>query len=127
MKSYLSCALILLFATIACNYTPDAIAVFIPGTYTRFHQEEFGPVYDTITIQKMEVLGSNYIIERTFRFQRMVDGKISPWENKTESSTATYNPESKQLYDNRFDKTMHFAPDKHQLLIGNAVYDKLNQ
>jgi hypothetical protein len=124
MKNYAVIILLLLSATIACNNAPDTVAVFIPGTYARFRQGEFGPVYDTLIIQKMESVGNNYSIERRFRFQRSVDGKKFPWENKTESSTATYNPDSKELYDNRFDKTMHFAPDKSQLLIGNAVYIK---
>jgi hypothetical protein len=127
MKQYSIAILFLLSANITCNIKPNTITDFMPGTYVKYNIGEFGPVYDTVRIQKIETVGNNYKIERKLRFQRTIDGKIFPWENKMENSTATYNPETKQLYDNRFDKIMHFAPDKQQLFIGSTVYHKLNK
>ena len=55
------------------------IADFIPVTYIRFSEHEFGKEYDTLVITDQSGL---YSIERRWKYERILDGQIIEPEYK---------------------------------------------
>ena len=66
----------------------DPIADFIPGTYIRFSEHEFGKEYDTLVIADQSGL---YSIERRWKYERILDGQIFGPEYKKTVMTGVLN------------------------------------
>ena len=69
----------------------EEIQQFIPGTYTRFSEHEFGKEYDTLIISLQSAAANEYRIVRRWKYERQVEGqKIEP-EYKIKASVAILN------------------------------------
>ena len=69
----------------------EEIQKFIPGTYTRFSEHEFGKEYDTLVISLQNASANEYKIVRRWKYERIVDGKGIEPEYKIKASVALLN------------------------------------
>ena len=53
----------------------DQLQRFIPGTYIRFSQHEFGKEYDTLVISLQSAAANEYKIVRRWKYERQVIGQ----------------------------------------------------
>lgn len=87
MKCFLLIHLLILIVYCGCTeFKPDPVENFIPGTYIRFSQHEFGHEYDTLMITYQDV----YHIERKWKYERVLDGKVIEPEYKRTITTGVY-------------------------------------
>ena len=69
----------------------DEVEEFIPGTYIRFSQHEFGIEYDTLVISLQNESALEYKILRKWKYERVLDNqKIEP-EYKRSFTSGIYN------------------------------------
>ncbi len=114
--------LIVLFI-VACNgITKDEVKTFIPGTYTRISEHEFGKEYDTLVISE---LPDQFQVVRKWKYERVLDGVAQEPEYKQETTTATYDREHRLLHENETGNTISFDPRESILFIGPTKYNKL--
>ncbi|MCA6440679.1 MAG: hypothetical protein IM581_12155 [Chitinophagaceae bacterium] len=78
----------MVFHFVGCTSSEsDAIKEFIPGTYIRTAQTEFGKAYDTLVITLQNKSVNEYKIQRRWKYDRILDGKrIEPEYKITETS-----------------------------------------
>lgn len=96
MKPLLLIAAILVLIVVGCSSAEsDAIKTFIPGTYIRNAQTEFGKEYDTLVISLQSKSANEYKIERRWRYDRVLDGKPIEPEYKITETTGLYDAEKK--------------------------------
>lgn len=102
----------------ACN---NSTRRFVDGTYTRHSEHAFGKEDDTLVIS-----GNNkrYIIERKWKYERVLDGKALEPEYKQESSTASYSEKHRTLVSQEGD-VYTFDLKEGLLLNGPTKYKKL--
>lgn len=88
MKALLFICIVLVFHFVGCTSSEsDAIKEFIPGTYIRTAQTEFGKAYDTLVITLQNKSVNEYKIQRRWKYDRILDGKrIEPEYKITETS-----------------------------------------
>jgi major membrane immunogen (membrane-anchored lipoprotein) len=70
--SLISLAALVLLA--GCGQSGDSIKEFIPGTYVRASENEFGKKYDTLVISLQNETAAQYWILRKWRYDRVLDG-----------------------------------------------------
>jgi hypothetical protein len=118
----LMCSLI----TLGCNdFFGDTTKVFIPGTYIRFSEHEFGKEYDTLTIALEDETTEAYKIIRRWRYERILDGtKIEP-EYKVIMTMGFYQRSKKHLWENG-SGTIYVFDRKNKILRNGIIkYSKL--
>lgn len=114
--------LIVLFI-VACNgITKDEVKTFIPGTYTRISEHEFGKEYDTLFISE---IGGQFKIQRKWKYERVLDGVAQGPEYKQENTTAVYDNKHHLLNENETGNTISFDQQEGVLFIGPTKYNKL--
>ena len=114
--------LIVLFM-VACNgITKDEVKPFIPGTYTRISEHEFGKEYDTLIISE---IGGQFEIQRKWKYERVLDGVAQEPEYKQESTTAVYDSKHHLLNENETGNTISFDQREGILFVGPTKYNKL--
>jgi hypothetical protein len=111
----------------SCNaISKDATESFIPGTYVRSSQHEFGTEHDTLIISLQNENAHQYKIERRWLYERVLDGtKLDP-EYKQISSSAVYNKEHKLLEEPATGSEYSFDVNKKTLFAGTTEYKKIN-
>ncbi len=126
MKALFFISISVLFLLASCSSSEsDAIKEFIPGTYIRFSQHEFGKEYDTLVISLQNESASHYQILRKWRYERVLDGKSIEPEYKQENSSAIYNPETKVLQETKTLELFTFDPEKKLLFNGTNQFTKI--
>ncbi len=126
MKTLFFISISVLFLLASCSSSEsDAIKEFIPGTYIRFSQHEFGKEYDTLVISLQNESASHYQILRKWRYERVLDGKSIEPEYKQENSSAIYNPETKVLQETETLELFTFDPEKKLLFNRTNDYTKI--
>ncbi len=121
---FISISVLLLLASCSSSEN-DAFKEFIPGTYIRFSQHEFGKEYDTLVISLQNESASHYQILRKWRYERVLDGKSIEPEYKQENSSAIYNPETKVLQETKTLELSTFDPEKKLLFNGTNEFTKI--
>ena len=96
------------------------IADFIPVTYIRFSEHEFGKEYDTLVITDQSGL---YSIERRWKYERILDGQIIEPEYKKTSMTGIL--DESVIIEQQTGIHYLFDPVKKCLYSSNIRYDKL--
>lgn len=94
-------AMLILFATViiaGCNTSgKDEIMEFIPGTYVRAGQNEFGKEFDTLVISLQNPAVKEFKIQNRWHYIRQVEGEANAPEYKVKETSGIYNGETKLL------------------------------
>jgi hypothetical protein len=103
----------------------DEVEEFIPGTYIRFSQHEFGVEYDTLVISLQNKSALEYKIFRKWKYERLLDGvRIEP-EYKRSFTSGIYNGEQGLLRENETGDTYTFDVKQKALFNGPVKYQKI--
>lgn len=125
MKYLFILHLLLVAALYGCRDKPDPVQEFIPGTYIRFSQHEYGNEYDTLTISIQNAGADEYSIIRKWKYERIIDGeKIEP-EYKRSVTTAVYDSKHKLLQEFETGNIYSFDVREKILFNGPVKYQKL--
>lgn len=103
----------------------DEVEQFIPGTYTRAAEHEFGAEHDTISITLQSETANEYKINRRWKYARILDDKPIEPEYKNSNTTGTYNAETKMLKESEAGETYTFDVKLNLLFAGTTKYVKL--
>lgn len=94
-------AMLILFATViiaGCNTSgKDEIMEFIPGTYVRTGQNEFGKEFDTLVITIQNPTAKEFKIQNRWHYIRQVEGEANVPEYKVKETSGIYDAETKLL------------------------------
>ena len=115
-----------LVAIVSCtNSLPDGVKNFIPGTYIRFSQHEYGTEYDTLVITFQNSLANEYRIVRKWKYERVLDGnRIEPEYRRTETS-GIYSVKNKILQESETRDIFSFDVKRNLLFTGSTEYQKI--
>ena len=105
--------------------TRDEVQEFIPGTYIRFSEQEYGTEYDTLVILLQNKAANEYRILRKWKYERVLDGKRIEPEYKRVISSGIYNTTHKLLQENESGDIFSFDFTQHLLFNGPIKYQKL--
>jgi len=75
----------------------DEIMEFIPGTYIRTGQNEFGKEFDTLVISIQNLAAKEFKIQNRWHYVRQVEGEANVPEYKVKETSGIYNTETKLL------------------------------
>lgn len=111
----------------ACNSSSrgSSLKAFMPGTYIRFSQHEFGSEWDTLTISVQNETANEYIILRRWRYERILDGKPIKPDYKNQTTTAVYDKNAKKLKTAETGESYSFDLKQKLLFSGTTKYQKL--
>jgi hypothetical protein len=90
----LSAALII---TGCSTSSKDETMEFIPGTYVRTGQNEFGKEFDTLVITIQNPTAKEFKIQNRWHYIRQVGGEADVPEYKVKETSGIYNAETKLL------------------------------
>jgi len=103
----------------------DAIRNFIPGTYIRFSQHEYGTEYDTLVISLQNESANEFEIMRKWKYERILDGtKIAP-EYKRVITSALFHSRDKLLQESQTGDVYTFDVNHKLLFKGTTKYQKI--
>lgn len=110
-----------------CNSPAANISVkeFVPGTYIRFGEQEFGKEWDTLTIAVQNASANEYSIQRAWKYARVLDGKSLEPEYKVSKTSAIYDAGANLLREGKTGKNYSFNPDENAVFAGTTKYLKL--
>lgn len=99
MKNMILLQLTLSLLILGCGTNSESkeIMSFIPGTYARQSEGEFGKSYDTLVISLQNKAASQFKIVRHWRYDRVLDGKPIEPEYKLTETSAVFDASSKAL------------------------------
>ena len=103
----------------------DEIKEFIPGTYIRFSQHEFGTEYDTLVITLQNKTASEYKILRKWKYERVLDGSAIEPEYKRLTTSGIYDAKHKLLQETETGNQFSFDVKGKLVFIGPTKYQKL--
>ncbi len=118
---------IVFFLSCSSNNESDEILNFIPGTYSRESDGEFGKSYDTLVISLQNKAANQFKIVRRWRYDRVLDGKPLEPEYKITETSADYDVESKSLKENETLQAFTFDTEKKLLFDGPNQFIKIKQ
>ena len=107
------------------EFKRDPVQAFIPGTYIRFSQHEYGTEYDTLVITLQNGSADEYKILRKWKYERVLDGKPVEPEYKRTATTAVYNKGNRILQEIETGDTYSFDVRENILFNGPIKYQKL--
>lgn len=107
------------------NTASNAVRDFIPGTYIRYSQHEFGREWDTLEISRLSNAGNNYSILRRWAYERKLDGVTQPVDYKQKKDAGLYDDEKMVLTETSSGLVLSFAPEKKLLYAGSTAYQKI--
>jgi hypothetical protein len=105
--------------------TKDEVEEFIPGTYIRFSEHEFGKEYDTLIITLQSQSAKDYRILRKWKYERVLDGSAIEPEYKRSFTTGVYNSDHKLLQETETGDFYSFDVNQKLLFNGPVKYQKL--
>ena len=118
---------IVILLVYGCGLAPtvDEVEEFIPGTYIRYSQHEFGVEYDTLVISLQNESALEYKILRKWKYERILDNqKIAP-EYKRSFTSGFYNINDQVLRENAAGDIYSFDVKQRILFNGPVKYKKL--
>lgn len=126
MKVLLVFFLFLSFVLTSCTGSvKDEVKEFIPGTYIRAAEHEFGAEHDTLVFTLQNASANEYKVERRWLYARVLDGKPLTPEYKQTSEAAVYNTDTKMLQETQTAETYSFDPTQKAVFAGTTKYQKL--
>ena len=109
-----------------CNTSSkDEIIEFIPGTYVRTGQNEFGKEFDTLVITIQNPAAKEFKIQNRWHYIRQVEGEANVLEYKVKEMSGIYSTETKLLEE--AETLDHYSFDiKEKILYdGNNKFKKI--
>jgi len=103
----------------------DEVKDFIPGTYIRFSQHEFGSEYDTLVITLQNKTANEYRILRKWKYERVLDGSAIEPEYKHLTTSGIYTSKHKLLQETETGDMFSFDVKGEFLFNGPTKYQKL--
>lgn len=125
MKQILSIYLLFVLLLSCSNFKHDSTLAFIPGTYVRSELREFGRIEDTITIKIQHQQVNSFLIEKRWRYERVLDGVAQEPEYKVITDQGIYNPKSKLLQNQGNLRLYSFDEKKQVLYNGTMIFQKI--
>ncbi|SRR5260221_6889630 len=127
MKMLLLSHIIIMLLTCSCGLikSKDEMQEFIPGTYIRFSQHEYGTEYDTLVISLQNKTANEYKILRKWKYERVLDGERVEPEYKRTVTSCVYNSIHKLLQENETGDIYSFDIKQKILFNGPIKYQKL--
>jgi hypothetical protein len=117
--------IVIIFSSCSNSKADDALVDFIPGTYTRQSDGEFGKAYDTIVISLQNKISTQFKIVRYWRYNRVLDGKPLEPEYKVNETSGIYEPSTKSLKESETLELFTFDIDKKLLFDGPNKFNKI--
>lgn len=122
--------LILMLLTMFCmgcdsNRGSDEVLNFIPGTYIRESQGEFGKSYDTVAITLQNKAVNQFKIVRRWRYDRVLDGKALEPEYKITETSGIYDDKKNVLQESETLDKFTFDTKKNLLFDGTNQFIKI--
>lgn len=118
-------AALMLICSCGSLTTTDEVRDFIPGTYIRFAQHEYGTEYDTLIITLQNKAANEYKILRKWKYERVLDGASIEPEYKRLITSGIYNSNSKLLQETDTGDAFSFDVKKKLLNSGPTQYKKI--
>ena len=112
---------LLIFAS--CSHATDE-TTGLTGTYTAYHEHEFGKTNDTLVVTKVNGGKNIYQINRNAGVVRTADGKVFPKRLVKETCMARYIDENKMLEDLKTGKTYVWNSQQQLLISGSTQFRK---
>jgi hypothetical protein len=109
----------------ACTPVVDKTESFIPGTYIRTVEDEFGTAWDTLIIAIQNKEAKEYRIEERWLIKRVLDGKAQEPEYKTMQTTAIYLPERQLLQETQTMLALTFNLENNTMNRGTNLFTKI--
>jgi hypothetical protein len=110
----------------ACNnLRKDEVKKFIPGTYIRSSQNEFGKEYDTLVITMQNQSANEYKILRKWRYDRVLDGKALEPEYKQTKTSGIYDANTNQMQETESLEVFTFDVESKLLFNGTNKFTKI--
>jgi hypothetical protein len=103
----------------------DEIMEFIPGTYIRAGQNEFGKEFDTLVISIQNLAAKEYKIQNRWHYIRQVEGETNIPEYKVKETSGIYNAETKLLEESETLEHYSFDPKEKVLFNGTNKFKKI--
>lgn len=125
MKVLLIISLFFLMLLSGCGSSQSKFRDFIPGTYTRYSQSEFGESYDTIVITLKNESAREYKIINRWRYDRVLDGKPIASEFKVKESSGIFYPEHHFLQESQTLMLFTFDTKKNLMYCGTGSFTKI--
>lgn len=128
MKTPFTLILVAVAAFSACDDTQskDKMQAFIPGTYIRSSEHEYGKEYDTISLSVQNEVAREFKVVRKWRYERVLDGKPIEPEYKNTTGVAIYDPTNKLLKETRSGDSYSFDAEGKVMFAGSTKYVKSN-
>jgi hypothetical protein len=108
----------------ACQSKSARVQQFINGVYVNRNRGELSVADDTLTFTHIDA--NHYLISRSTGYQAIRAGKLLPKRLKREKLEGTYDPANRVLNETTTGRVFRFDPDKGELLLKQAVYQKIN-
>jgi hypothetical protein len=126
MKPLIFVSIVTAFIFARCT-SPESNAIkeFIPGTYIRSAQTEFGKEYDTLIITLQNRSANEYKIQRRWKYDRVLDGKPIEPEYKLTETSGLYDGEKKTLQETETLEFFTFDVEKKLLFNGANKFTKI--
>ncbi len=103
----------------------DEIIEFIPGTYVRTGQNEFGKEFDTLVISIQNPAAKEFKIQNRWRYIRQVEGEANVPEYKVKETSGIYNTETKLLEEAETLEHYSFDMKEKVLFDGTNKFNKI--
>jgi hypothetical protein len=100
---------------------PVLLQEFIPGTYIRYSDHEFGSEYDTVTISLQNKNASQFTISRRWKYERTGEAP----EYQLTITAGIYDVGKGIMEDMETGDLISFDPKQNCLFIGTIKYKKL--
>lgn len=128
MKAPFTLILVAVAAFSACGDTQskNEIQAFIPGTYIRLSEHEYGKEYDTISFSVQNEVAREFKVVRKWRYDRVLDGKPIEPEYKNTTGVAIYDPTGKVLKETKTGDSYSFDAETKSMFAGSTKYEKSN-
>lgn len=111
---------------VSCRgFSPDPVQEFIPGTYIRFAEYEYGKEYDTLIISIQNKMADEYGIIRKWKYERVTDNLKLESEYKRRVTTAVYISKHQLLKEYETGDIYSFDVREKLLFNGPVKYKKL--
>ena len=127
MKLILFLHIVILVVICSCGSfsVTDEVKEFIPGTYARFSQHEYGTEHDTMVITLQNSTANEYKILRKWKYERILDGSAIEPEYKRMTTSGIYSVRNKVLQETETGDLFSFDVKGKLLFNGSTKYQKL--